>query len=136
LGAFLVILGRIWQVDERIKEGKLKVMDQIFESRIGKLFVIFYALFALGVYMYAFYCGDSACGLYIVLPILPWASILTQDFGISFPWAVYPIFILLNASVAYIIGAGIEWTYNRYLDFKEARKLRELDKAEVIEPKT
>jgi hypothetical protein len=86
--------------------------------------------------MYAFYCGDSACGLYIVLPILPWASILTQDFGISFPWAVYPIFILLNASVAYIIGAGIEWTYNRYLDFKEARKLRELDKAEVIEPKT
>ena len=123
-------------VDLSNTRGKLKVMDQIFESKVGKLFVIFYALFALGVYVYAFYCGDSTCGLYIVLPILPWASILTEDFGISFPWAVYPIFILLNASVAYVVGAGIEWTYNRYLDFKEARKLKELNKAEVIEPKS
>ena len=111
-------------------------MDQIFESRVGKILVIFYALFSLGVYVYALSCGEGTCGLYIVLPILPWASILTQDFGVSFPWAVYPIFVLLNASVAYILGAGIEWTYNRYLDYKEAGKLKALNKLDVTQRKT
>lgn len=109
------------------------VMDQILESKIGKYFIITYALFAIGVYVFAFMCGDSSCSLYIVLPIMPWALILAQDLGLSFTWALYPIFILLNASVAYVLGAGIEWAYNRYLDHKEIGKLKKLNQREVAQ---
>jgi hypothetical protein len=107
----------------------------MLESRVGKYFIIAYAFFAIVVYVYAFSCGDNVCGLYIVLPILPWASIIAEDFGISFPWAVYPVFILLNASVAYVLGAAIEWTYNRYLDYKEVEKLKALNKGDITQHK-
>ena len=90
----------------------------MLESRLGKLFVILYALFAIGTYVASFTCGATSCGLYIVLPIMPWAFILTQDLGVSFPWALYPIFVLLNASVAYVVGSGIEWLYHWYQDRK------------------
>jgi len=44
---------------------------------------------------------------------MPWAYIFASDLGISFPWAMYPVFVLLNTSVAYVVGAGIEWVYGR-----------------------
>jgi hypothetical protein len=49
---------------------------------------------------------------------MPWAFILTQDLGVAFPWALYPIFILLNASVLYVVGAGLEWLYYRFIDYR------------------
>ncbi len=111
-------------------------MDEILESKLGKYFVILYALFAIVVYIVAFSCGESTCSLYIIFPIMPWASILVGDLGISFPWMMYPVFVLLNASVAYTIGAAIEWTYNRYLDFKEAGKLRDMNRRDVTHRNT
>jgi len=91
----------------------------MLESRLGKVLVIVYALFAIITYLAAFACGTDSCGLYIVLPIMPWAFIVASDFGIAFPWALYPVFVLLNASVAYVVGAGIEWLYHRYQDSNE-----------------
>jgi hypothetical protein len=94
-------------------------MDAILESRTGKLFIIAYTLFAIGMYIVSFTCGTEACGLYIVVPIMPWALIFAEDFGLSFPWAIYPIFVLLNASVAYVVGAGLEWSYHWYQERRE-----------------
>ncbi len=111
-------------------------MGDILESRVGKYFIIAYALFAIGVYIVVFFCGENSCNLYIALPILPWAFILTRDLGVSFPWAMYPVFVLLNTSVAYVLGAGIEWAYNRYLDHKEAHKLEELNQPEITHRST
>ena len=111
-------------------------MGQMLESKVGKYFIIVYALSAIAVYIYTALCSGASCNLYIIVPILPWAFILTRDFGLSFPWAVYPIFILLNASVAYVLGAGIEWLYNRYLDRNEARRLKELNKPEITKRRT
>ena len=91
-------------------------MDEIFDSKIGKYFVITYALFTICVYLFVFSCGMASCGAYIVLPIIPWAFILVKDLGISFPWAIYPVFVLLNTSVVYILGVGIEWLYNKYVN--------------------
>jgi hypothetical protein len=88
-------------------------MDQILESRVGKICIILYTLFTLGTYVLSVGCESEACGLSIVWPILPWAFILASDLGLSFPWAMYPIFVLLNASVAYVLGAGVEWLYHR-----------------------
>ncbi len=83
---------------------------------MGKILTIIYTLFTIAIYFASFACGTAACSLYIVLPIMPWAFILTQDLGVGFPWALYPIFILLNASVLYVIGAGLEWLYDRLTD--------------------
>jgi hypothetical protein len=106
-------------------------MNNMLESRIGKYFIIAYALLAIIVFIIAFSCGDSTCNLYIVLPIMPWAFILAEDFGLTFPWAIYPLFMLLNVSVAYVVGASIEWAYNRYLDHLQAEKLKKLNKREI-----
>lgn len=98
----------------------------MLESVVGKYFVILFALFALAVYTFVFFCDGSSCVAYIILPIMPWAYIWAADLGLPFPWAMYPIFILLNASVAYTVGAALEWLYNRYLDFKQAKKVKVL----------
>jgi hypothetical protein len=108
----------------------------MLESKIGKLFIITYALFSIAVYAVVFFCNDASCIVYIVLPIMPWAYILAGDFGLSFTWAVYPIFVLLNTSVVYVIGASIEWAYNRYLDHKEAGKLIELNRKDITQRNT
>lgn len=98
----------------------------MLESIVGKYFVIIYGVFALLIYGYVFMCSGSTCGAYIILPVMPWALIWVRDLGLLFPWAMYPIFVLLNASVAYVIGATIEWVYNRYLDFKQGKKIKVL----------
>ncbi|MBP9760340.1 MAG: hypothetical protein KBD24_03150 [Candidatus Pacebacteria bacterium] len=89
-------------------------MDQILESRVGKVCIILYTLFTITTYVLSIGCGTEACSLAIVWPILPWAFILVSDLGLSFPWAMYPVFVLLNASVAYVLGAGAEWLYDRF----------------------
>jgi hypothetical protein len=90
-------------------------MEYILESRIGKLCIVAYTLFAILSYLYALSCGAGSCTLAIVWPILPWAFILASDFGLAFPSAMYPIFILLNASVVYVLGAMVEWLYTTYI---------------------
>ena len=91
-------------------------MGDMWDSRLGKILVIIYTLFTITIYFASFACGTAACSLYIVLPIMPWAFILTQDLGVGFPWALYPIFILLNASVLYVVGVALEWLYDRFID--------------------
>jgi len=91
-------------------------MDEMLESRVGKYCIIAYALFAIVSYGVSIGCGTEACSLAIIWPILPWAFILASDLGLSFPWAMYPVFILLNTSVAYVLGAGVEWLYHWYVD--------------------
>ncbi len=93
-------------------------MDAIFESTFGKICVITYTLAAIVLYIVSASCGTEACGTYIVVPIMPWAFILAAQFGVGFPWAIYPLFVLLNASVAYVLGAGLEWAYNWYGDHR------------------
>jgi hypothetical protein len=90
-------------------------MEYILESRIGKLCIVAYTVFAIGSYIYALSCGAGECTLAIVWPILPWAFIIASDLGLAFPAAMYPIFILLNASVAYVLGAMVEWLYTTYI---------------------
>ena len=89
-------------------------MSDVLESATGKIFVILYALLSIASYIGAFVCGTDACAVYLVVPILPWGFVMTHDLGLPFPWGLYPIFVLLNASVAYALGAGVEWMY-RYL---------------------
>jgi hypothetical protein len=88
----------------------------VLDSQFGKVCIILYALFAIGSYVTSFVCAADVCGFAIVWPILPWAFIVVSDLGLSFPWAMYPVFILLNVSVAYVFGAGIEWVYRWYTE--------------------
>lgn len=94
-------------------------MDAILDSRLGKILVIGYTVVTLLTYVFSFACGTESCSLYIVAPILPWAYILANDFGLAFPWAVYPILILLNASIAYTVGAGLERVYGFWKERQE-----------------
>ncbi len=87
-------------------------MERIFDSRIGTACIVLYTLFSIGSYVYALGCGTEMCSVAIVWPIMPWAFILVHDLGLSFPAAMYPVFILLNVSVAYVLGAMVEWVYH------------------------
>ena len=88
----------------------------MLESKAGKILVIVYALASIGLYLAAFGCNGVACSVYLVVPTMPWSFIFVQDLGLPFPLALYPVFILLNASVAYVIGAGAEWLYHVWQD--------------------
>ena len=88
----------------------------MLDSRLGKVLIIVYTLLAFVMYIAAFACGLDSCGHYLILPIMPWAYIFAQDLGFSLPWAVYPILVLLNISVAYALGVVIEWLYHTYKD--------------------
>lgn len=98
----------------------------MLESKVGKYFVITYALFALGVYAYVFFCSGATCSVYIILPVMPWALIWVRDLGLPFPWAIYPIFVLLNASVAYIAGVVVEWFFKKIFESREDKKIENL----------
>lgn len=87
-------------------------MERVFDSRVGSACVVVYTLFAIGSYAYALGCGTETCSVAIVWPILPWAFILVNDLGLKFPAAMYPVFILFNVSVAYVLGATAEWVYH------------------------
>lgn len=93
----------------------------MLDSRYGKILVITYAVASVATYIFSYSCGTETCGLFIVAPILPWAWILTDELGLSFPWAVYPILVLLNASIFYVIGAAAEWLYDVATTKKEER---------------
>jgi hypothetical protein len=80
------------------------------------MLIILYTAFSIIMPVTTFVCGFEACSHYLVYPIMPWAFILTQDFGFDFPWAIYPVFLLLNISAAYVIGAGAEWLYHIYTE--------------------
>lgn len=88
-------------------------MKDILESNVGKWAIIIYTLFTISTYVTTVMCAKDWCDLVIVWPILPWAFIMVSDFGLAFPWGMYPIFILLNASAVYVLGAGVEWLYYR-----------------------
>lgn len=98
-------------IDECADKRTIEPMDQMLESRVGKVCIILYALFSIVTYLSIFWCGTDACELYIVVPVMPWVYIFASDLGFSLPWAIYPVFMLLNTSVAYVVGAGIEWLY-------------------------
>ena len=93
-------------------------MNDILESTFGKVCIIIYTLFAILSYVLSVACGAEACALAMVWPILPWAFILATDFGFSFTWVMYPVFVLLNASVSYVFGAGVEWLYHWYREVR------------------
>ncbi len=79
------------------------------DSKVGTVASSIYALFVIGTYIVVLQCGMASCGPYIIWPVMPWAYLVAGDFGLSFPWILYPIFLLLNIGVAYVLGAGIEW---------------------------
>jgi len=73
-----------------------------------------YALGTIVVYGHVATCGVATCGTWFVAPVLPWAYVM-RDLGLGFPLALYPVFVLLNASVAYILGAAVEWVYRHFV---------------------
>lgn len=86
---------------------------EIFDSRVGNLFVIAFALTSIAFAAISFFCSSQTCGLFLVIPILPWAVLLEHQLGISIPWAIYPFLLLLNTVIVYSMGVACEVVYRR-----------------------
>lgn len=84
----------------------------VFESRLGSIFVIVYAIASIVLAAVSFFCKATYCGLFLIVPILPWATLLEGTFNIPIPWAAYPLFLLLNVVIVYSMGVAVEyfWT--------------------------
>ena len=91
----------------------MELMD-VFESKLGSIFVIIYALASILFASLSFFCSTIACGLLLIVPILPWAVFLEQGAGMPIPWAAYPVFLLLNVIIVYSIGVAIDYMYQHY----------------------
>ena len=86
----------------------------VFESKLGSIFVIIYALASILFASLSFFCSTIACGLLLVVPILPWAVIMEGSIGVNIPWAAYPVFLLLNVIIIYSMGVAIDYVYQQY----------------------
>ena len=79
-------------------------MKKIY-SKVGIVFLFVYALFTLGILIYAFTCRGMCCGLVIVLPVMPWAIILEGFMRDT--WLTYALLLILNGSILYGIGLAL-----------------------------
>lgn len=103
-------------VDAEVCTRSMSIMHEILESRVGKYCIIAYSIFALVTYVLSLSCGADACRLSFIAPIMPWGYLLTEEFGMKFPFVLYPVLMLLNVSLVYIVGAGAEYVWHRLRD--------------------
>ena len=88
---------------------------EVFDSRLGNLFVIVFALASIVLAAVSFFCATQTCGLFLIIPILPWAVLLEYQLGMSIPWGVYPFLLLLNTVIVYSLGVVVELSYRKIL---------------------
>lgn len=86
----------------------------VFESRLGSIFVIIFALGSIVFALVSFICSSLYCKVLLIIPILPWAIFLEKWLDLSIPWATYPLFLLLNVVIIYSMGVSIEMALDRY----------------------
>lgn len=89
-------------------------MGDYFDSRLGTVLIILYATFSLVVFVAQYFCATDVCAAYLVLPIMPWAYIFSADMSLNLPVTIYPVLMLLNVSVLYVIGAVVEHAYKTF----------------------
>ena len=88
---------------------------ELFDSRLGNIFVIIFALASIALAATSFFCSAQTCGIFLVIPILPWAVLLEQQLGMSIPWGIYPFLLLLNTVIVYSMGVAVEIGYRRFV---------------------
>ena len=88
---------------------------EIFDSRLGNICVIIFALTSIAFAATSFFCSTQACGVFLVIPILPWAVLLEHQLGMSLPWGIYPFLLLLNTVIVYSMGVAVEVAYRRFV---------------------
>lgn len=90
-----------------------RMTAELLDSRWGNIFVIIFALTSILFAAISFFCSSQTCGLFLVIPILPWAVLLEHQLGISIPWGIYPFLLLLNTVIVYSMGVAVEVLYRR-----------------------
>lgn len=89
-------------------------MNDVLDSKTGSWLVTMYALGSMVLAAYSFLCTWKSCSALIVAPVMPWAFLLQSELGLNISVIVYPLLLLLNASVLYSLGVSIEWALRQY----------------------
>lgn len=89
-------------------------MGEMLDSKTGSWLVAIYAMLSIAIAAYSFVCSWGQCKALVVGPIMPWAFLLESELGVNISIIIYPLLLLLNASVLYTLGVGIEWAYRSY----------------------
>jgi hypothetical protein len=84
-------------------------MHDMLDSKSGSWLVVVYVVVSMVLAGYSFICTWDSCSALIVAPVMPWAYLLDAELGMRLSIVMYPVLILLNASVAYTTGVIIEW---------------------------
>ncbi len=71
-------------------------------EKIGSVFVITYALLSMISAGASFFCTLTLCKAGLAYPVLPWPLLLASL--LKMPIALYPILLLLNATLLYLFG--------------------------------
>jgi hypothetical protein len=84
-------------------------MHDMLDSKTGSWLVVVYVVVSMVLAGYSFICAWDSCSALIVTPVMPWAYLLDAELGVRLSIVLYPVLILLNASVAYAAGVAIDW---------------------------
>lgn len=74
-------------------------------EKIGSICVIIYALFSVISAGASFFCTLTLCKAGLAYPVLPWPLLLASL--LKMPIAFYPVLLLLNAVLLYLLGVAI-----------------------------
>ncbi len=79
------------------------------ESKYGSVFVMVFSVLSVLSAAAGFFCGESACAVLLIVPVLPWILIIHGMSGVNLPLALYPVLFLLNVVLVFLLGAFTEY---------------------------
>ncbi len=84
------------------------------KSKYGKVILIIFGVFVASSFVYSWLCDDWFCGVWILIPAVPWIFLFSLDFinssdseskQITLTWFIG---VIANAGILYALGYYIE----------------------------
>lgn len=72
------------------------------KSKIGIVLVALYLIATIIIAIYANTCSGMYCGLWLVLPVMPWVFLL--EGVVSDSIFIFFILVILNSAIIYVVG--------------------------------
>ena len=76
------------------------------KSKLGLILAFIYSIITIIIVIYSFTCSGMFCGLWLILPVMPWNFILEGVIRDSLTAFVF--LAVLNAIIFYFIGYFID----------------------------
>lgn len=91
------------------------MLSKIFKSKPGRIAVIAFLIFSVLSIIYAIFCDGWFCGVWGLVPALPWVFLGGSMVNNEGSWIFWVMGFLMNVIVIYFLGQALGKIKNIYL---------------------